>query len=346
MAQTDETDELVGRRIGDYRLLEPIGAGGFATVYRAEQPRLGRPVVVKVLHPQLRTRDVVLQRFLREAQLAACLDHPDAAHIYGFDGEADGLVWIAMEYVRGITLKHWLRDRGPMPLALFVPFFEGIADVVQCAHDHGIVHRDLKPSNLMVTERGGRRWPTLLDFGVARRIADATPPTSTPATLQRLRQLGGEPVPEDVLLSFRRGAPSTVTGTSPPPGSDRLTPADTILGTPGYMAPEQWTHAFPVGPAADLYALGVIAYEALTGRRPFPDRTTLAAPPYRTHVPPLGRRLPPALDRVLQRALALRPDHRFATALDLAHALRSASGLDPLGSRCSGSIPRPPHRTR
>jgi serine/threonine-protein kinase len=164
-----DKDDLSGRKIGELVLLERLDAGGFGTVYRCEQPTLGREAVVKVLHHRLRGHDVQIQRFLREAQLASRLDHPYAAHVYAFGAEeADGLLWIAMEYVQGLTLNRWLRDHGPMPIEQFVPFFEYVAEVVQTAHERGIVHRDLKPSNMMVIERAGRLLPKLLDFGVAR----------------------------------------------------------------------------------------------------------------------------------------------------------------------------------
>src|SRR5512144_824258 len=164
-----ERDELSGRRLGEFVLRERIGEGGFGAVYRCEQPLLGRQAVVKVLHQRLRRNDVALQRFLREAQLASRLDHPYAAHVYAFGVEGkDGLRWIAMELVAGITLKHWLATHGPMPLEQFVPFFECIAQVVQAAHDRGIVHRDLKPSNVMVLESAGRLFPKLLDLGIAK----------------------------------------------------------------------------------------------------------------------------------------------------------------------------------
>jgi hypothetical protein len=285
-----------------------------------------------VLHKRLRVRDALLQRFLREAKLAARLAHPYVAHIYGFDGEDDGLVWIAMEYIHGITLKQWLCDHGPMSLDQLVPLFEGIAEVVQNAHEQGIVHRDLKPSNIMVIERGGRLVPKLLDFGVAKLLAGEKLPESTPETLQRLRSIVVEKVPEEVLKRFRAEGPPTVTDNSLPPGGSQLTPDDATIGTPGYMAPEQWSREFVVGPAADLYALGVIAYEALTGHRSFQDESlpelrALQAPPNRDVVPPLGDNFPPALDEVFQRALARRPKDRFRTALELAGALRAASDL-------------------
>jgi len=330
-------DELSGRTIGEYVLREPLDEGGFGRVYRCEQPTLGREAVIKVLHRRLLSHDAQLQRFLREAQLASRLDHPYAAHVYAFGiEEKDRLLWIAMEFVHGITLKHWLRDHGPMPLPQFVPFFEHVAEVVQTAHDRGIVHRDLKPSNVMIIERAGRLLPKLLDFGVAK-LCDGKPlPESTQDTVKRLRAVMAEKVPEEVLKEFRVGA-STVTSPSPSAqggGRSRLTPDGATIGTPAYMAPEQWTSAVSVGPASDLYALAVVAFEALTGRRPFEgmslaDRVELRC---RGEVPPLGRGFPPSLDQMFQRALAERPEDRWATALELAGVLRAASGLGAGGA--------------
>src|SRR5215468_11404798 len=157
-------EDLSGRKLAEFVLRARIGEGGFGAVYRCEQPLLGREAVVKVLHPRLRHNNVVLQRFLREAQLASQLDHPCAAHVYAFGAEPDGVLWIAMELVKGTTLEAWLRKRGAMPPEEFVPVFECVAEAVNCAHERGIVHRDLKPSNVMLTEHGGRRIAKLLDF--------------------------------------------------------------------------------------------------------------------------------------------------------------------------------------
>ncbi len=152
--------DLSGRILGEYILREQIGGGGNGVVYRAEQSLLERDVAVKVLHEECRD-EISRGRFLREAKLASQLDHPYAAHIYASGAEReDGLLWIAMEWVRGISFADWLRQHRRMPLDQFVPFFECICEVVQTAHDQGIVHRDLKPSNLMVVERGGGGSPS------------------------------------------------------------------------------------------------------------------------------------------------------------------------------------------
>jgi WD40 repeat protein/serine/threonine protein kinase len=353
--------------VGEFVLRERIDEGGFGAVYRCDQPLLGREAVVKVLHQRLRRNDVLLQRFMREAQLASRLDHPYAAHVYAFGIEHDdGLFWIAMEMVQGTTLTRWLRDRGPLPLDQLVPFFSRVAEVVQTAHERGIVHRDLKPSNVMVIERAGVLLPKLLDFGIAKLLDDATPQPwhDTPALAARRNRNtedgeGGEDGedgddgddagdPRDVHTGRAddTGAPSWVnssevatltSATAPPPRRgqhQRLTRGDATVGSPPYMSPEQWMNPRTVGTASDLYALGVVAYEALTGRRPF-DASTVAE--YvelhcRAPVPPLGDGFSPALDKLFQRALAKRPEDRWGSALELAAALRAASGIGNAGA--------------
>jgi WD40 repeat protein/serine/threonine protein kinase len=330
-----EHDDLSGRTLGEFVVRERMGEGGFGAVYRCEQPLLGREAVIKVLHRRLRQNDVVLQRFLREARLASRLDHPYAAHVYAFGIERDdGLFWIAMERVLGTTLTQWLHDRGPLPLDQLVPFFERVAEVVQTAHDGGIVHRDLKPSNVMVIERAGQLLPKLLDFGIAKLLDEAPP---LPPALPGPSATVDPAPPDDVAPLSDRSRPQdivTQTGSTVPPPArgpqQRLTQDDVTLGSPPYMSPEQWSHAESVGPGADLYALGVVAYEALTGRRPFSAKTAAEYIELHHHadVPPLGAGFPPVLDRVFQRALAKRPEDRWGSALELAAALRAASGLD------------------
>jgi WD40 repeat protein len=288
---------LEGRILGEFTLREKIGEGGFAVVHRAYQPALDREAVVKILHARLAARADVMQRFLREARLASRLDHPYAAHVYAFGAEADATVWIAMEMVHGQPMDKVLELQGPISLERFVPLFERISEVVQTAHERGIVHRDLKPGNVMVLTRAGQLLPKLLDFGIARVVDDAYGPATH--------------APDDA------------------DGGARVTRIGAVIGSPLYMAPEQWADPGSVGPATDVYALGVLAYEALTGRVPFPGTSieAVAAAHMCDGVPPLGDGLPAALDGVLARALAKQPQERYASAVELAAALRTASGL-------------------
>ncbi|HEY1553556.1 MAG TPA: protein kinase [Kofleriaceae bacterium] len=295
--------QLVGRQLGDFRLLEQIGHGGMGAAYRAEQVTLRRDAVVKTIAAEA-VSDESKVRFLREARLASQLDHPYAAHVYAFGAESDGLLWIAMELVRGTPLDRYLADQGAMPLARFLPFFDRLCEVVYSAHEQGIVHRDIKPANVMVVRRAGRLLPKLLDFGIAR---GATLERDAPAESTK---------PAHAIVD----APLDDSGRS-------VTIRGHLVGSPSYMAPEQWVDAARATAQTDLYALAITAYELLAGRRPFDGKTVLeiARAHARTAVPPVGPSLPVALDHVFQRALAKRAADRYATVLELASAMREAS---------------------
>src|SRR5262245_22623011 len=147
MMQSRSADHVVNRlesrTLGDFVTREEIGRGGFGMVYRAEQISLGREAVIKVLQAPLRRASDMSERFLREARLASQLDHPYAAHVYAFGAEQDGLLWIAMELVRGTPLDKLIAAQGPLPLERVVPLLERICEVVHTAHEQGIIHRDL-----------------------------------------------------------------------------------------------------------------------------------------------------------------------------------------------------------
>ncbi|HEX3482910.1 MAG TPA: protein kinase [Kofleriaceae bacterium] len=326
---------LSGRTLGEFILREQIGEGGHGVVYRGEQPLLERDVVIKVMRERC-CDEVSQRRFLREVKLASLLDHPYAAHVYAFGVEAqDGLLWIAMERVRGVPLDRWLEAHGPMPLEQFVPFFECVAQVVHAAHEQGIVHRDLKPSNIMVVEHGGRLFPKLLDFGIAKADLEVTLPVPArwpDGSLTPDRELA-EPDPDDVdtlrILRRPRSAPRIRVDPDPAGSSATLpglTPFGACIGSQPYMAPEQWCNAEAVGPAADVYALGVVAYQALSGRLPFIADTTGEYFLQHRHeqVPSLGGSFPSDLDRAIRCALDKYPEHRPGNTLELASALRAA----------------------
>jgi WD40 repeat protein len=321
-AWSGEARALVGRSLGEFVVREPMSRGGFGMVFRAEQPRLGREAVLKVLHTRLLGTTDAVQRFLREAQLASRLDHPYAAHIYDFGAEADGVIWIAMEMVRGTPLDVLLRTQGPIPLERFIPLLDRICEVVHSAHEQGIIHRDLKPGNVMVLSRSGRLLPKLLDFGIAKMEGEAE------ITWESLPRLSTTTESVDDPPGF---AATQVPDrdTVPLAGSNRLTGAGATLGSPLYMAPEQWSDAGAAGVPTDLYALAILSFEALTGRPPFTGSNVVELAGAHASSPPpsLGHGLPPALDAVMARALAKRPAERFASALELAAAFRRASGI-------------------
>lgn len=313
---------LTGRTVGDFLIGERLAGGGFGVIYYAEQLTLGREVVIKVLRQQpapgdagdTAQRDGRRQRFLREAQLASRLDHPYAAHIYAFGIEDDGLFWIAMELVRGIAMKELLVTRGPFSLARFVPFFERICEVVYTAHQQGIIHRDIKPSNVMVLSRAGQLLPKLLDLGIARMLSDE------PTAVER------EETSESAIDIAAMAEAIAGTGSGP----STVTLGERALGSPPYMAPEQWGRAFAADARADQYSLAVLAYEAITGHRPFQssDAAALAAAHMRGQVPEVGPEFPSALNGVFARALAKKPDERYADVMEFARELRTASGLE------------------
>lgn len=288
-----------GRRVGAYELVERVGVGGFGTVWRAEQPELARPVAVKLLRPTLAARAGLVERFHREARLAARLDHPGAAHVYASGQESDGTTWIAMEWVRGTPLSEHLRRHGAIPLPQAGPLVEQLADVLQAAHDAGIVHRDVKPSNVMVREQNGTLVVKLLDFGLARGLvdfADATVVDDDPDDPSRTRQ----------------GA---------------------AAGTPLYMPPEQWRDVRAAGPGADQYAFAALTYEALTGLPPFQGSSVELSVAHAQRPPPsLGVGFPSGLDAVLARALAKSPAGRFPSVRAFASAFSLASGLSVQGN--------------
>ncbi|MEW6735542.1 MAG: protein kinase [Acidobacteriota bacterium] len=296
------TDSLIGRTLGDFLIQEWLGEGGFGVVYRAEQLTLQRAAVVKVLHAKHRANPEIIERFLREARLAARLEHPYSAHVYDFGAESDGLLWIAMEMVHGTTFDQLLRAHGPLPLERFVALLEKICEVVHTAHESGIVHRDLKPANIMVIARAGRLLPKLLDFGIAKGL-DPEP------TIQEEWEEAAQ-IRDDLQVVKTLG----------------------LLGSLAYMPVEQWERAAEVDHRADIYALGVLSYEAITGSRPFSGGTPcLLQALYLAHKnqapPSLASTFPIALNSVIAKALAKEPAERYQSAIEFATAFREAAGF-------------------
>lgn len=308
--------DLSGRTLGEYILREQIGEGGYAVVYRGEQPFLERSVAIKVLHEE-RLDDDSRERFLREARLASQLNHPYAAQVYASGAEGSRL-WIAMEFVQGVSLHHWLHSHGPMSPEQFGPFFECVCKVVHFAHQRGIIHRDLKPSNIMVVDCEGCPFPKLLDFGIAKCDRHSAPGSDDN------RESDHEDAKTDRLPVRPRRARRTI-ACYDSESRRRLTPPDGCLGTHPYMAPEQRTGATVVGPEADIYALGVVAYQTLTGRLPFAaGRTNENVAQHQRALVPLGDEFARELELVLRCALDKNPQARYRSALELSSDLLKA----------------------
>jgi eukaryotic-like serine/threonine-protein kinase len=269
---------LIGKTLGSYQILEEIGRGGMAIVYRAFQPSLNRHVAIKVLPPYLAHEPQFIQRFVREARAAARLRHPNIVVVYDV-AEEEGLYYITMEYLEGQTLRDLIERQGALPPVRTARIAHQIAAALDHAHQHGLVHRDVKPANIFV---GRDDHVTLTDFGIAKA------------------------------------------GTE----TQHLTRTGTLVGTPEYMSPEQASGGAVDG-RTDLYSLGVVLYQMITGRVPFSSTTphaTLHAVIYEPPLPPrqLNPRIPPAVEAVLLKALAKRPEDRFQTGQSLALAFDQA----------------------
>jgi eukaryotic-like serine/threonine-protein kinase len=279
-----------GRMLSHYRLLEPLGEGGMGVVWKAEDTVLGRLVAVKILHSDTARDESRRRRFLEEARLASAAGSTNIAPIHelGRDAETD---FIVMEYVEGIPLGRLL-ENGPLAPARVAHLGEQIARALAHAHRKGLLHRDLKPENVLVTPEDEVK---VVDFGLAV-LLDRDPSSLDP----------------DEELASARASSSPRTST--------------IAGTLAYMSPEQG-RGEPLDGRSDIFSLGVVLYEMVTGRSPFQGRTArelLAQVVEGRHAPPhdLVPRLPFELSRIIEKALAPRPRDRYQTMEDLAVDLR------------------------
>ena len=276
-----------GTKLGPYVILSPLGSGGMGEVYRARDTRLDRAVAIKILPTHLSADPARKQRFEREAKTISGLNHPNICTLHDV-GSLDGLDYLVMECVEGESLASRL-EKGPLPTDQVLKIGSELADALDRAHRNGIVHRDLKPANIMLTKAGSK----LLDFGLAK-------PTAPQATLATL--------------------------TSAAPQHNPVTQEGTIVGTFQYMSPEQ-IEGKELDARSDIFSLGTVLYEALTGKRAFDGKSQLSVasailekePEPITTIIPLT---PPALDHAIRRCLAKDPDDRWQTARDLALELQ------------------------
>jgi DNA-binding beta-propeller fold protein YncE len=292
----------VGSHVAGYRLDEQIGRGGMAVVYRAHDPRLNRRVALKLLAPGLARDEEFRQRFIRESRAAAAVDHPNIIPIYEA-GEAGGILFIAMRFVEGGDVQTLINQQDPPPTARVCDIVAQVASALDAAHAHNLVHRDVKPGNMLREATSGRAHSDHI----------------------YLSDFG--------LSKHRLGATAA------------LTSQGQFLGTLNYVAPEQ-IEGGPVDGRTDEYALACSAFEMLAGQPPFRRDETLAimwaqlssAPPSLTSMRP---DLPAAVDGVIAKALAKKPDDRYSTCLEFAAALRQACELGP--SRSDPGLAGPGH---
>jgi serine/threonine-protein kinase len=276
------TDTLIDRVFDKrYVIKRKLGSGGMADVYLAEDQELGRRVALKLLDERHASDEQFVERFRREAQSAAGLNHPNIVSIFD-RGRAEGTYYIAMEYLDGRTLKELLVRNGPTPIPIAIDYARQILGALAFAHRNGIVHRDIKPHNIVV---GGDGRLKVTDFGIARS------------------------------------------------GTSQMTEVGSIVGTAQYLSPEQARGA-PVDPRSDIYSLGVVLYEMLTGKVPFTGDTPVEiAMKHLSQVPKppseLRPDVPHDLDAVVMRALAKDPEQRYGSAeemdADLARVARGVS---------------------
>jgi serine/threonine protein kinase len=269
-------DDLIGKTLGQYRIVEKLGSGGMADVYKAYQESLGRYVAVKILPAVLSRDETFRARFDREARAVAQLRHPNILTVFVY-GEEDGIIYIVMEYARGGTLKDRMQEL--LSLDETVEMVSRVGSALAYAHRRGVIHRDVKPTNVLLTEDG---WPLLADFGLAKMVE----------------------------------------------GSKELTASGMSVGTPEYMSPEQG-QGLPADHRSDIYSLGVMLYEMVTGQKPYTADTPMAVIiKHMTETLPSPRALRPdlpiSIERVIVRAMAKSPEDRYDSADEMAAALKRA----------------------
>ena len=283
-------------QIGKYHIVEVVGEGAMGIVYRATDSVLDRTVAIKVMSASIARQEDLRKRFLREAQAAGSLQHPNVVTIYDL-GEVEGHLFIAMEFVYGTDLEQMLSLSEPMKLQTKLDIIVDVLTGLAYAHRKGIVHRDIKPANIRVGEDGRAK---IMDFGVAHLA------------------------------------------------SSSITRTGLVVGTPRYMAPEQVMGQKAL-PETDIFAVGAVLYQLLTGTKPF-ESPTLQSLFYKivTDMPkPVAEilpGLPPALDRITSKALAKDAANRYSNALDMANEI-SAVRAELSGTRLAGA-PRPTIATR
>jgi eukaryotic-like serine/threonine-protein kinase len=304
-----------GTKLGPYEILAQLGAGGMGEVYKATDTRLNRTVAIKVLPPHFTEDPEMRQRFEREAQTIASLNHPHICTLFDV-GRQDDRDFLVMEFLEGETLAERLA-KGPLPLEEALKVGIAIADGLDKAHEQGVTHRDLKPGNVMLTKSGAK----LLDFGLAKAAGPAQVAGSAAAGSGQAKA-GQSPRP----VQSPRPNILVPAGSATRP----LTAQGMILGTLQYMAPEQ-LEGKEADARSDIFAFGAVLYEMVTGRKAFEGKSQphLIASIMSVDPDPVSKTVPavpPALDFLVKRCLAKDPDQRLQSATDLVWELQWIAG--------------------
>jgi len=290
---------VIGQTISHYRIVKKLGGGGMGLVYEGEDVRLGRRVALKFIPENVSGNGGSLDRFILEARATSSLNHPNICTIYDIASH-EGMPFIVMELLQGQSLQDRLA-RGPLDAVEALDIAIQIADALDAAHSQGIVHRDVKPGNIFLTSRGPAK---ILDFGLAKLATEHQVASSADGN--------GD------------GHHSTVKRHAP---AEALTETNVIPGTTLYMSPEQ-ARCEKLDPRSDLFSLGTVLYEAVTGQKPFQSRTSvlaLAAIQHQKPVSPLtlNPSLPPRLESIIGKLMEKDRDKRYQTARELADDLRA-----------------------
>lgn len=288
---------MVGQQISHYRILEKLGEGGMGVVYKAQDQRLNRPVAIKILNINLKTKEKDSLRFIHEARAASALNHPNICTIHDI-GEEQDKKYIVMEFIEGETLQKILERRGSLPEKEVIDLTIQICDALAPVHSNGIIHRDIKPDNIIIT---GKKNIKIMDFGLAKVISDKTEDIYQKNSIE---------------VNYHDLEPSSL-----------KTTIGSLIGTVTYMSPEQATGK-KVDHRSDIFSLGIVLFELLTGKLPFEAETKIDVISKIIHeeIPYMtanDKQVSSKMVQVVDRMLKKNPDERYNDVQELSIELNN-----------------------